>query len=368
MKVVHIFNEIKYSGAEIMYYDAIDVFNNLGVDICFVATAGNIGNFAEKFTDKGLKVYHKPYPARLNYIQRIIYYLSFIRFIKKEKIDIVHNHSSKTFWDMSLCAQIAGITSVHTFHNVFRPHWYSYLYHLGLRAMAKYFFKCRFQSISDSVYENELRFYKNRTTKIFNWINTNRFYPGTEVEKNNIRKELKIADKAFVLISVGECSEIKRHSDIIKALAEIKKTIPEVLYIHLGNGKLLDKEKALARKSGVTNCILFIENQLDVRKFMIASDVYIMTSKFEGISLTTIEAMACKVPAVLYNVPGLRDFNKYKNNSLLIPEKPELIAKSVIEIYNSDIRTEEIVKQAYLNVELNYSMNTNAKEIFQLYL
>ena len=281
---------------------------------------------------------------------------------------MVHNHSSRIFWDTSLCALIAGVKSIYTFHNVFTPNWYSYFYHFSLRIMAKYIFKCRFQSISDSVYNNELKLYKNPTTKIFNWINTNRFFPAVTNEKANIRKELEIPENAFVLISVGECSKIKRHSDIIKSLSIIKKTIPNIRYLHLGNGNLLEHEKKIARKLGVDSSILFFENQLDVRKFLIASDVYVMTSKFEGISLTTIEAMACRIPTILYDVPGLRDFNKYKTTSFLIPEKPEAIAEKVIAIYHSNTETTEIIEQAIANIKLNYNMNSNVKEIFQLYL
>jgi glycosyltransferase involved in cell wall biosynthesis len=234
--------------------------------------------------------------------------------------------------------------------------------------MAKYFFKCRFQSISDSVYDNELKLYKNPTTKIFNWINNNRFYPAEMAEKAKIRKELGIAENAFVMISVGECSDIKRHSDIIQSLVIIKKSIPTILYIHLGTGKTLENEKKLVRKLDIENSVLFIENQLDVRKFLIASDVYVMTSKFEGISLTTIEAMACRIPTILYNVPGLRDFNKFKTTSFLIPEKPDSIAEKVIAIYNTNFDTNEVIERANQNIQLNYSMNSNVKEIFQLYL
>jgi glycosyltransferase involved in cell wall biosynthesis len=351
-----------------MYYDAIDAFKKLGVELVIVASAKNIGNFSEKFSEKGCMVFHKPFPKGCNYLGRIRYYKSFIRFLKDEKIDVVHNHSSRIFWDISLSAHIAGVKSIYTFHNVFTPHWYSYLYHFGLRIMAKYIFKSQYHTISDSVFNNELKLYKNPTIKIFNWINTNRFYPPNAHEKATIRKELVIAENAFIMISVGECSEIKRHSDIIKSLPRIKKSIPNLIYIHLGNGKLLQSEKELASRLEVENNILFFESQFDVRKFLIASDVYIMTSKFEGISLTTIEAMACRIPTILYNVPGLCDFNKYKTTSFLIQEKPAYIAEKVISIYNSDSETTEVVEQAILNVKLNYSMNSNVKDIFELYL
>lgn len=69
-------------------------------------------------------------------------------------------------------------------------------------------------------------------------------------------------------------------------------------------------EIELAAGLGVRNNVRFCGNRKEVRMFLVAADIYVMTSKYEGISITTIEAMACGVPAILYDVAGLCDFNK----------------------------------------------------------
>lgn len=58
-----------------------------------------------------------------------------------------------------------------------------------------------------------------------------------------------------------------------------------------------------------------------------------MPSKHEGIPITTIEAMACLTPSILYNVPGLRDFNKNKECSKVIEEDYNALAKTIVELY-----------------------------------
>lgn len=57
-----------------------------------------------------------------------------------------------------------------------------------------------------------------------------------------VRKGLGILNQTLVLISVGGCSLIKQHTEIIKALSEVIKAQPDVLYLHLGEGSLLDEE------------------------------------------------------------------------------------------------------------------------------
>ncbi len=367
MKVLHILHELKYSGAEIMYVDAAPVFNSLGCDLSVVATASNLGEFAPKFREAGYTVYHKTIPKKKSVFQRLGYYSKFINFIKREQYDVIHNHSSATYWGMALCAKLAGIKCVHTFHNVFPTSWYSRWYHIWLRWSAKNLLGCTFQSISDSVYRNEQRTFLNSTVLINNWYCEKRFYHAQEEEKEAIRNELGIDKHALVLVSIGGCSHIKRHSDIIKALPRILQKYPNTVYLHLGEGDVLCEEKELAKKLNIGEKIYFEGNQNDVRKFLIASDIYLMPSKFEGISLTTIEAMACKIPAILYDVPGLRDFNSTQQNALVIKEDISELVNSIDKLQIDNLFKVAIAKRAKSFVDEKYNMVNNAGSIANLY-
>jgi glycosyltransferase involved in cell wall biosynthesis len=270
-------------------------------------------------------------------------------------------------WGMALCAWLAGKRSVYTFHSVFPTRRVTYLYHCLLRWSAKYIFNCRFQTISDSVYDHELHFYHNPTTKIYNWYGSNRFYPATEGEKIQVRHELNIPPDTLVLISVGGCDSNKRHSEILKALPEIIKHVPNCLYLHLGKGESEEEEKALTLQLGISEYVRFYGNQTNVRKYLIASDIYLMTSRYEGISITTIEAMACGIPSILYDVSGLRDFNKTGENSVLISEDYRILAEKIIFLYSHPRIATMISFNAQALVNSTFNMKTNVSQIFRLY-
>ena len=367
MRVLHVFHELKYSGAEIMYVDAAPVFNSLGCDLSVVATATNLGEFAPKFEEAGYTVYHKTIPNKKSILNRVRYYIKFIKFIKSKRFDLVHNHSSATYWGMALCAKLAGVKCVYTFHNVFSTSWYSRWYHIWLRWSAKKLFNCTFQTISNSVYHNECSTFFNNTTLINNWYGSNRFYPANEGEKKAIRKEMDIDENALVLISVGGCSHIKRHSDIIKALPLIIEKYSNTIYLHLGEGDVLCEEEELAMELGVNKNIRFLGNQNNVRHFLIASDIYLMPSKFEGLPITTIENMGCAIPSILYDVPGLRDFNKESETAILIEEDVNVLAKQVILLHSDKSKQHQIIMNATQNVNILYNIKKNALDIFNLY-
>jgi glycosyltransferase involved in cell wall biosynthesis len=367
MKVVQVLHELKFSGAEIMYVDASPYFREKGCKLSVLATAPNLGEYSRYFEEAGYQVLHKPYPRGWNFASRISYWIWFIRLLTREKYDVVHIHSHAIMWGMSLCAWIAGKRSVYTFHSVFTSHFYSYPYHLWQRWSAKKIFGCRFQSISHTVYEHELEHYHNKTWKIYNWYGYTRFFPAMNGEKKRNREELGIPTDALVIISIGGCSFIKRHEDIIKALPLIAKQYPSVQYLHLGKGETEEAEKRLAAELGVDKNIRFCGNQTDIRKYLVASDIYVMTSRHEGISITTIEAMACGIPSILYNVAGLRDFNMTGENSLLIPEEYGVLAEKIIYLHQHSEVSAQLAARAKSMVNSTYHLKKNAEEIYQLY-
>lgn len=367
IRVIHILYELKFSGAEIMYVDAASLFQAKGCELSVVATAEQLGDFAPNFEKAGYTIYHKSYPSLRKYFKRIVYFVRFIQFLRNGKFDVVHIHSSSAMWGMAFCAWIAGKRSVYTFHNVFSTHFYSYAYHFLLRWSAKNIFRCRFQSISDSVYQNELKYFRNRTICIYNWYGDSRFFPAEASEKLVIRDMLNIPANALVLVSVGGCSPIKRHSDVIRALAIIIEKYSNCIYLHLGKGVSEASEIALAEELKVMDHIRFCGNQTDVRKFLIAADIYLMPSRFEGISITTIEAMACLIPTILYDVPGLRDFNKNGENSILIPENYKLLAEKALYLNEKPEVAIGMALRAKEFVDSNFNIEKNVNLIFNLY-
>ena len=65
MKVLHILNELKFSGAEIMYTNAAKIFQDLGCELTVLETSSSYGEYAPYFEEAGYKVIHKTYPTNM---------------------------------------------------------------------------------------------------------------------------------------------------------------------------------------------------------------------------------------------------------------------------------------------------------------
>ena len=366
MKVLHILAELRFSGAEIMYTAAGKTFNKLGCELFVANTSVIKGEYAPFFEKAGYKVMYWPIESKPSLIKQLAFSRKVQKFVRDNHIDVIHVHRNGLKVIMAFTAWKCGIRSIYTYHNVFPSRKITYPYHVLQRFVAKKVFKEIQQTISDSVYEHERDYYHNETFKVYNWYNTKKFFPANDGEMSAIREELGIPQNSLVIISIGGCSIVKRHEDVIYAMDILRKDL-DVIYLHLGEGDTLEEEKKIAANMGVDNRIMFLGNQTNVRKFLIASDIYVMPSRFEGISITTIEAMACKIPAILYAVPGLKDFNKDAECSVQVKEDPALLAEAILQLYHDQCKQKRMIENAYTLVREKYDMERNVKEIFELY-
>ena len=104
-----------------------------------------------------------------------------------------------------------------------------------------------------------------------------------------------------------------------------------------------------------------------MRDYLICSDVFVMTSRYEGLGNSAIEAMACGLPSILYNVPGLNELIVNNSNGFLIaPNHFELARKIEFLINNRDHSS--MSRSAINMVILNYSMEINAVKVRSIYL
>jgi glycosyltransferase involved in cell wall biosynthesis len=367
VKVLHVFNALEFSGAEVMYVQAASLFQESGCELIALSTANHLGGYADNFKEKGYQIEHQPLTLSLKTVFSFIQSLIWIfKFIKTEKIDVVHIHRSSHFWWVALAAKLAGAGGVRTIHNVFKNRWFTRPKAIIERWSARVILGITFHTIGESVYQNEKKYYKNITVKVNNWFDSKTFSPAVNLEeKQKIRNELGLGN-ALVVISVGGCSYVKRHEDIIEAVSIISKS-KNIIYLHLGDGVNCKDERTQSAKLNLTNNIVFVGNTNEVRKYLIASDIYLMPSRFEGLSISTVEAMACGLPMVLYNVPGLKDLIHDNDTGMLINENVDSLVNAINYLEDNPEIKEKMSSKALLSANNDYGISNGVNGIINIY-
>jgi hypothetical protein len=139
------------------------------------------------------------------------------------------------------------------------------------------------------------------------------------------RAELDLPPGTRLVLAVGRLVEQKNHALALRALADV----PDAVLAIAGTGPLLADLERLAQESGVADRVRFLGLRPDARALMGAADVVVLPSRWEGLPLSALEALASGTPLVATDVRGLRELVTDEENALLVPEEPAALAAAL---------------------------------------
>jgi glycosyltransferase involved in cell wall biosynthesis len=303
LKVLHILNELMPSGAENMLRVAGPSFQAAGCELHVMSTGAAVGPYAQPLAEAGYTVHHRPFAKSPRF------FLELARAVRSGGFDTVHLHAERGFFWYVLALRWAGVRRiVRTVHNNFAFGGLLRARRSVERRLAEWL-GVRFVSIAPGVDQNERQRFGTHPRLIPNWFDSARFTPPTPVEVATARAALGIAPGRFVLLSVGNCSEVKNHALLIDALAMLADR--PWLYLHAGAEQAGAPERAQAQRLGLGERIRFLGPQADVRTLLWAADLYVMPSLFEGMSIAALEALGSGTPCLFAESPGLVDLRQF---------------------------------------------------------
>ena len=137
------------------------------------------------------------------------------------------------------------------------------------------------------------------TEVLNNGINLNRFKNAKN--KAQIRKELGIAQDAFVIGHIGRLNAIKNQEFLIDIAAALRRQKPNTLLLMIGSGPDLAKIEAKLKETQMKERSLLLSNRTDIPDLLNAMDRFVFPSISEGIPLTLIEAQVAALPCIVSN-------------------------------------------------------------------
>jgi phosphatidyl-myo-inositol dimannoside synthase len=166
----------------------------------------------------------------------------------------------------------------------------------------------------------------------------------------NRKEELK-ATHGFsgkkILLTVGSVSERKGQDIVIRALKNVLKHNPDVVYLMAGRSNKLEYFKGIAQKAGVESQVRFLGSvSADyLLELYNMADVYVISSRhssdgdFEGFGISVIEAALCGVPAVVTSDSGLVEAIDEGITGISVPpENAEALAGAIVQLLDDRIR------------------------------
>lgn len=235
------------------------------------------------------KIYFFPSRGRLPLFPVDVFYMAYV--IWREKIDLIHAHHRYSAFLASLLRHFVKVKLLTTVHNRFPDKGKISLW--GDKAIAVS------QGVADWLIQ-KCKVAPHKIITIHNGIKPPLLYPANELAK--LKSKLKIPVEAVVLCSVGRLTRQKDYPNLIKALALLKSKNWFLLLV--GDGEDRDMLIQMVKASNLTEHVHFLGLRRDVDQIMQASDIFVLSSAWEGFPYVIIEALANGLPIVGTDVGG----------------------------------------------------------------
>jgi glycosyltransferase involved in cell wall biosynthesis len=186
--------------------------------------------------------------------------------------------------------------------------------------------------------------------------------------RERIWRDLGIPSSSTVVGTVAVLRAEKRLDLWLKASQEIATHVPDVHFLIVGDGPLRAQLEASARKMSFPQRVHFAGLQECVQPFLAAMDVYMISSEFEGLPLSLLEAMASKLPVVATAVGGIPEVIQDQRSGFVVPfAHTEALADITTRLLEDEVLRRRTGEAARARVIRDFSIDRMMRELETVY-
>jgi len=184
----------------------------------------------------------------------------------------------------------------------------------------------------------------------------------------SLRKELDISEEEIVLINTARLTRQKAQWSLIEAVLVLKERGVKVKLLIVGEGGLKDELSVLIQELNLEKEVQLLGFREDTDSLFSISDMFVLPSLDEGMPMSLLEAVACRLPVIATDVGDIGKLIKDKCSGVIIPiEAPEKIADAVGFISAHLDQAEEYSENALHELKRHYSSEAMASAYFEQY-
>lgn len=173
---------------------------------------------------------------------------------------------------------------------------------------------------------------------VYDGIDLKRF---TSSPQDILRKEYNIPSNKILIGNVAAIAPHKDYFTFVKtAKVLVDNDYPAHFFIIGGDGGEKKKLEKFIKNEGLENHISLTGFRKDITSILPELDIFLFTSKTEGLGTSVLDALICNIPIVATNAGGIPEYLEHKKNALLaVPEDAEQLAKNILTLhYNPKLR------------------------------
>jgi glycosyltransferase involved in cell wall biosynthesis len=148
-----------------------------------------------------------------------------------------------------------------------------------------------------------------------------------------VRAELGVSPTAPLAVTVARLTEQKGHADLLRVIPDVLMRVPDARFVWVGDGPEELRLREQLRHNGIEEHVAIVPRHRDVPALLAAADAVVLPSRFEGLPLVALEAMAAGTPVIGMAVVGLDEAVRDGVTGRLVPARDcEALAAALIEV------------------------------------
>lgn len=373
MRILHIITSLDRGGAESHLFELSKNQKINGHDVSILYFKGN-GYWKKKLQESGVEVFFYKLDKYTKIYDFIFLFKFFKNIFKKKQFNIVHCHLS--FAEIiGFCLKIFYRKKIKF---IISKHLDSFLFE-GSKGKDS-FFKGIFLEKIILTSANKVICISKNVKEYFKKILYDKkkfhtIYYGFKVPKLNnkkkkiIKKRLSIKPNEIVITNIARHVKQKNLFFLLDVMQDViyKKKI-NIRLIMIGNGPLNVELKNLARYTNIDQFITWVNFTEDIVEYLSLSDIFLLTSDYEGLGLVLLEAMAAKVPIVANNKSAIPEIVKNNYNGLLYKHNSKFDCIKSLELLIKDKeKCVKFSKNGTKILQYKFKLNLMLKKIDNLY-
>lgn len=287
-----------------------------------------------------------------------------VRWLRRERIDLLHAHLPLAGVVARLAGRLARVPVVYTEHNLQER------YHpLTRRANSlSWSWQRQVVAVSGEVAESIRKHLGERVPVAVVRNGIELPVLGTATARREIRARFGIPERAELVGAVAVMRVQKRFDLWLEVARQLLTQRLDIHFLIVGDGQLRAELETRAAALGIAERVTFAGLQTDVRPFLEAMDLFLISSEHEGLPLALLEAMAMRLPVVATAVGGIPEVVEPGVSGMLVPfGDPAALAAAAAELLADPARRAALGEAARWRVEERFSIERMARELEAIY-
>lgn len=301
--------------------------------------------------------------------------LRLARLMRKEKIDVLHTHLPDADIMGRIAAKIARvpvvISTLHTVYTEKRNPKIRYRIKTFIDRITGNYFADLMLAVSEIVKDYHIKWAKMNPEKIQilpNPVVLDEFQIDGKFDRIKKKKELAIDTTHKVITNVGSLAELKGQTYLIQAMSQIIKATPQATLLLVGDGPLRSDLEGLVKNLGIGGNVYFAGFRKDIPELLAITDVFVLPSVSEGVSVALLEAMAMEKPAIVTRVGANPDIVEDGINGILVPPlNPDALAKAITNLLEDGQKAHKLGIAGRRKAEERFSSRVVVEKLQSLY-